>query len=93
MISIAFFHDERPRHHARPHTSADELTDLTGLESGAVPPLGRPILPFDLYLDPAILDNQRIAFNADGRDASVIMPTEDYLRVARPTIFRFALID
>lgn len=73
--------------------TADELSTLTGLESGVVPPIGRPVLPFDIYLDPAILDNLRIAFNAGRLDVSVLMPTENYLRVARPAIFRFALQD
>jgi Ala-tRNA(Pro) deacylase len=73
--------------------TADELSNLTGLESGAVPPFGRPLLPFDIYLDPALLDNLRIAFNAGRLDVSVLMPAEDYLRVARPTIFLFALQD
>lgn len=72
--------------------TADELSNLTG-PSGAVSPISRPVLPFDIYLDPAILDNLRIAFNTGRLDVSVLMPTEDYLRVARPTIFRFALQD
>lgn len=40
------------------------------------------LLPFEIYLDPAILDNLRIAFNACRLDVSVLMPIKDYLRVA-----------
>lgn len=64
--------------------NADELKRLTGLVSGAVPPFGRPILPFDLYLDQAIRANERIAFNAGSLTDSIIMSVTDYLRIAGP---------
>ena len=32
--------------------SAEELLELTGLVPGSVPPFGRPLLPFDLYIVP-----------------------------------------
>ncbi len=70
--------------------SAAELHDLTGLVPGAVPPFGQPILPFDLYVDPSILANPRIAFNAGSLTHSLILSVDDYVRVARPTIVRFA---
>lgn len=70
--------------------TADELRELTGLVPGSVPPFGRPILPFDLFVDESIAANQRIAFNAGSLTDSIIMSVEDYLRVARPDIFRFA---
>lgn len=67
-----------------------ELHDLTGLVPGSVPPFGRPILPCDLYVDPSIPANPRIAFNAGSLTHSIILAMEDYLRIAQPTIFRFA---
>ncbi len=68
----------------------DELLELTGLVPGSVPPLGRPILPFDLYVDAAIGENDRIAFNAGSLTDSIIMPVADYLRVAQPIrVFTF----
>jgi Ala-tRNA(Pro) deacylase len=63
---------------------------MTGLTPGAVPPFGRPILPFDLSVDSSILENQRIAFNAGSLTTSIIMSVKDYVRVAQPIIFSFS---
>lgn len=71
----------------------EELAELAGLVPGSVPPFGRPILPFELYVDESIRANDRIAFNAGSLTDSIIMPTADYLRVARPEIFSFAASD
>ena len=71
--------------------SAAELKELTGLVPGSVPPFGEPILPFDLYVDESILENDRIAFNAGSLTDSVFMAAEDYARIAKPAIFRFSL--
>jgi Ala-tRNA(Pro) deacylase len=65
--------------------TADELNATTGLVPGSVPPFGRPILPFDLYVDEAIRTNDRIAFNAGALTDSMIVPMAEYLRVAAPT--------
>jgi Ala-tRNA(Pro) deacylase len=69
---------------------AEELLRLTGLVPGAVPPFGRPILPLDLYVDPSILANEQIAFNAGLLTESIIMPVADYVRIAQPTVITFA---
>ncbi len=68
----------------------EELFEMTGLVPGSVPPFGRPVLPFDLYVDESIIANQRIAFNAGSLTDSMFLKTEDYLRVAKPDVFRFA---
>jgi Ala-tRNA(Pro) deacylase len=70
--------------------TTEELATLTGLVPGSVPPFGRPILPFDLYADVSIAANDRIAFNAGSLTDSIVLATADYLRVARPEIFRFS---
>ena len=77
--------------------SAEELAELTaaegrpGLVPGSVPPFGQPILPFPLYVDEAIQQNERIAFNAGSMTDSIILGVPDYLRLANPTqIFEFA---
>ena len=70
--------------------TAHELRELTGLVPGSVPPFGRPILPFDLFVDESIVANDRIAFNAGSLTDSIIMSVEDYFRVAHPEVFRFA---
>jgi Ala-tRNA(Pro) deacylase len=68
----------------------EELFDLTGLVPGSVPPFGRPVLPFDLYVDESIVANERIAFNAGSLTDSMFLKTEDYVRAAKPEVFRFA---
>jgi Ala-tRNA(Pro) deacylase len=67
----------------------DELLEMTGLVPGSVPPFGRPILPFDLYVDESIARNERIAFNAGSLTDSIFLSTADYLRIAEPRVFRF----
>ncbi len=69
----------------------DELKELTGLVPGSVPPFGRPILPFDLYVDTSIAANDRIAFNAGSLTDSMFLRVDDYLQVAHPEVFAFGL--
>lgn len=71
--------------------SPDELKEQTGLVPGSVPPFGAPVLPYDLYVDVSIQANEKIAFNAGSLTDSVILSVDDYLRVAQPEIFQFAL--
>jgi prolyl-tRNA editing enzyme YbaK/EbsC (Cys-tRNA(Pro) deacylase) len=72
--------------------SADELLEQTGLVPGSVPPFGKPILPFELYVDESIPANDRIAFNAGSLTDSIIMAVDDYIKIARPAeVFRFGL--
>ena len=70
--------------------TSEELAELTGLVPGAVPPFGRPILPFALHVDPSITENDRIAFNAGSLTDSIFLKVEDYLRVAQPEVFPFS---
>lgn len=70
--------------------TAEELLALTGLVPGAIPPFGRPVMPLDLFVDPSILGNDRIAFNAGSLTDSIIMSREDYVRIARPQVLAFA---
>ncbi len=68
----------------------EELTRLTGLVPGSVPPFGRPILDLDLYADEAMLRNERIAFNAGSLTHSIIMNLQDWVAVAQPVVFPFS---
>ncbi len=70
--------------------SAEELSAVTGLVPGSVPPFGKPILDIDLYVDSSIVRNEIIAFNAGSLTDSIVMSTEDYLLVARPTLLEFS---
>ncbi len=69
--------------------SVDELMELTGLVPGSVPPFGRPILDFDLFVDPSLTKNINISFNAGSLTNSVTMKLKDYLAISNPTIFNF----
>ncbi len=68
----------------------DELEKLTGLVPGSVPPFGAPILPLPLYVDPSVVENEVIAFNAGSLTDSIIMPVADYIRIAKPEMLTFA---
>lgn len=68
-----------------------ELKEVTGLVPGSLPPFGRPLFALDLYVDPAVVANDRIAFNAGSLTDSLVVPTADWLRAAKPDgIFAFA---
>jgi prolyl-tRNA editing enzyme YbaK/EbsC (Cys-tRNA(Pro) deacylase) len=68
----------------------EELMEKTGLVPGSVPPFGHPILPFPLYVDPSVFENQRIAFNSGSLTESIIMPIDDYRRLSQAQVFGFA---
>src|SRR5262249_14217026 len=68
----------------------EELLALSGLVPGSVPPFGEPILKLPLYVDPSILANEVIAFNAGSLTDSIIMTVADYLRIAKPEMMTFA---
>jgi Ala-tRNA(Pro) deacylase len=68
----------------------EELMQFTGLVPGSVPPFGAPILPFPLYTDPSVFENDRVAFNAGSLTDSMVIPIEDYRRLAQPEVFRFS---
>lgn len=70
--------------------SKEELLELTGLVPGSVPPFGKPILNFDLFVDSSITANEKIAFNAGALTDSIIMATKDYLSICNGTIISFS---
>ena len=70
--------------------TAEELLEMANVVPGGVPPFGAPILPFPLYVDESILENERIAFNAGSLTTSIIMSVADYMRLAQPTVLRFS---
>jgi prolyl-tRNA editing enzyme YbaK/EbsC (Cys-tRNA(Pro) deacylase) len=67
----------------------EELLELTGLEPGSVPPFGRPLLPFELYADPSVFENEKVAFNAGSLTDSIVMSAADYRRIAQPILLPF----
>lgn len=69
--------------------STDELLEMTGLVPGSVPPFGRPILEFDLFVDPSLLSNETISFNAGSLTNSIKMGLKDYMKVNGATVYNF----
>ncbi|MGA2713327.1 MAG: YbaK/EbsC family protein [Bryobacteraceae bacterium] len=69
----------------------EELAELTGLAPGSVPPFGQPILPFPLFVDPSVFENERIAFNAGSLTDSIVIAVDDYRRLAGAEVFRFSV--
>jgi prolyl-tRNA editing enzyme YbaK/EbsC (Cys-tRNA(Pro) deacylase) len=63
---------------------------LTGLAPGSVPPFGQPVLPFELYVDESVLENEKVAFNAGSLTDSIIMLVRDYREIAKPEVFKFS---
>lgn len=70
--------------------SAEELLDLTSLVPGSVPPFGKPILPFKLYIDQSIQDLSYIAFNAGSLSDSILIKSADYLNACSGTLCSFS---
>lgn len=69
--------------------SRQELHDMTGLQPGAVPPFGEPILPLPLFADPSIERHNSVVFTAGSHTTSIRMATADYQRIAQPRVFPF----
>lgn len=85
----AYFKEQGMRVKKTRFASADELMDLTGLVPGSVPPFGKPILDLALFVDPSLLENDTISFNAGSLTDSIRMKLSDYQQVANPTVFTF----
>jgi len=67
----------------------EEVTSLTGLEIGAIPPFGN-VMNIATYMDEELLENSEIAFNAGSHTKSIKMNPEDYVRICQPIIGRFS---
>lgn len=63
---------------------------LTGCVIGAIPPFSfNDQLP--ALVDPLVLENEEIVFNAGRLDRSIMMKLADYVRIAQPQIVKCAL--
>ncbi|WP_212668834.1 YbaK/EbsC family protein [Pseudoalteromonas sp. NBT06-2] len=71
-------------------TTEEELKAICYVEKGALPSFGKPIYPYDLYLDESISYNDKIAFNAGILTKSCILNTQDYLTLIQPQYCEFA---
>ena len=84
-----FFKNRGERAKKSRFATEQELKSMTGLAPGSVPPFGRPILNFDLYVDHSLLVNESISFNAGSLEHSISMKVMDYLSVNQPLVFSF----
>ena len=87
----AYFKSQGKRVKKTRFATKDELMKMTGLVPGSVPPFGRPILDFDLYVDPSLTHNSSIAFNAGSLCDSITMSLDDYLKISKPVLFNFVI--
>ena len=66
----------------------DELTDLTSLPPGAVPPFGS-LFGLTTHCDAQLGANDQINFNAGDRSVSISLRYKDYLQVENPKVGSF----
>lgn len=66
-----------------------EVENLTGLQIGAIPPLGK-LFGIDTYIERSLANNDVIAFNAGDRCKSVTMKYLDYIRITGGIIGQYA---
>jgi Ala-tRNA(Pro) deacylase len=69
---------------------ADVTEQLTGCVSGAIPPVSFHA-DLKLVVDPKLLDNEVIVFNAGCLDQSIFIDRESYVKAAAPQIADIAL--
>ncbi len=66
--------------------TVEEISHLTdNVERGGVPPFGN-LFNLEVIVDPKLLENKRIVFNAGDRRFSIAMKTEDYVSLVKPRI-------
>ena len=69
--------------------SPDEVTSLTSLPIGAIPPFGS-LFGIETYCDIGLSKNERIVFNAGLHDHSIEMSYKDWARLENPLVSAFA---
>ncbi len=67
----------------------DEVKQITGVEVGAVPPLGA-IFGIPVFMDKQIEKNDTVVFNAGLHTHSISLSRSDYVRYAQPIIGTFS---
>ena len=68
---------------------AQKLMEVTGLEKGAVPPIGK-VFNIPAYFDESFKQKDIAAFNAGSHSVSVEMRAEDLIKVAEPVFGDFS---
>lgn len=67
----------------------EEVFNLTGVEVGAVPPLGN-VMNIPTFVDKKLLDEEEIAFNAGSHTRSIKMKTKDFISLCKPSLDSFS---
>lgn len=69
--------------------TVEEVLSITdGIQPGGVPPFGH-LFNVDVYVDPSLLQNEKIVFNAGDKSFSVGMYAKDCVEVVKPVICEF----
>lgn len=63
----------------------EEVKNVTGLEIGAIPPVGKA-MGLDSYYAEEFLDKDRVAFNAGSHTISIFVKASDLIKTERPAI-------
>ena len=71
-------------------TSREKAQALTRCVIGAIPPFSFND-QLQVLVDPLVLENEEIVFNAGRLDRSIMMRLDDYVRIARPQIVKIAV--
>lgn len=69
--------------------SPEELFKLTGLEKGQLPPIGKPLCPFSLFIEENIYQYDTLAFTLGRSDRSIELKIKDFLSVVHHRIESF----
>jgi len=70
--------------------SREKAQALTRCVIGAIPPFSFND-QLQVLVDPLVLENEEIVFNAGRLDRSIMMRLDDYVRIARPQIVKMAV--
>ncbi len=69
----------------------EEVQKITDCVPGSVPPFGN-LFNIPVFVDPSLLANELIDFNAGETTVSILMKKEDWLKVVQPKILEFSLL-
>ncbi|MBN1162209.1 hypothetical protein JXA34_00520 [Patescibacteria group bacterium] len=69
--------------------TGEELKECTGLEKGALPPIGS-VFSIQSYFDNELKKNDKVAFNAGSRSISIVMSSKDLIEMEKPILGSFS---
>lgn len=69
--------------------SREQVTSITGIEPGSIPPLGE-LFDMKTYVDEDLLKEEMIAFGTGLRTKTIVMRADDFRRVSNPVVGDFA---